>query len=337
MQQITRLLTGLYIGCAAISLFGLSSCKDDKEDPKYQTTDYSTAGNWLFVSGNEASKPVDIFFAYPTTYSGGEVSCAVTDPGMRRGARVIRESEATAYEESANLFMPYYRQVNAGHVLTLPEDQKDKLMRDIPAQDLLEAFRYYLTHYSNGRPFILAGHSQGSNSLLYVLEYIRSRPELLDRLVAAYIIGYSVTPAYLARNVPLRFAEGRTDTGVIISWNTESPGVTERNPVVEPGALAINPITWTTDESLAGADLSLGARIEQSSGAYVKKEYFADAQVNRTRGVIVCSTVDPEDYKLPIPVFPLGVLHGGDYPFYYYDLQQNVKDRVESYLRPTNP
>lgn len=320
----------------ACSLFlAACSCSKHDPDPRYVTTDYSAADNWLVNPQGEGSKAVDIFYLYPTTYSGAENSCPVTDAGMRAGATKNRQSNASVYEQTANLYMPFYRQMSASYVLTLPEAEHDKAMREIPAVDALEAFKYYIEHYNGGRPFLLAGHSQGSNTLLYVIEYLKGKPELMERFIAAYIIGYSVTPDFLQKNPHVSFAQGRTDQKVLISWNTESPGLTVPNPVVTPGALAINPITWTTEETLAGADQSLGARLEEN-GAFVDQSHFADAQVNRQRGVVVCSTVDPEDYRIPIAIFPLGVLHGCDYPFYYYDLQQNVADRVAAYF-PSNP
>lgn len=317
--------------CVAI-IFQACSKDKDKIDEKDVPTDYSVADNWLYVSGTKPTKPVDVFFAYPTTYSGNENYCAVTNEGMRAGARDIRNKYATVFEEEANLYMPYYRQMSATYALTLSPEKQDEVMRAIPGADVISAFKYYLEYYSDGRPFMLAGHSQGSNSLLYVLEYIKDEPQLLDRLVCAYIIGYSVTTDFLAANVPLTFATGRTDLGVIVSWNTESPGVTDENPVVEPGAQSINPITWTTEETHANESLSLGARLETSPGVFEKVEHFADAQVDHSRGVIICSTVNPEDYKIPVPIFPLGVLHGCDYPFYYYDIQQNVADRIDAYF-----
>ena len=308
------------------------SCSKHDPDPRYVTTDYSVADSWLVNPQGGGSKAVDVFYLYPTTYSGAENSCAVTDAGMRAGAKKNRQSNASVYEQTANLYMPFYRQMSASYVLTLPEAEHDKAMREIPAVDALEAFKYYIEHYNGGRPFLLAGHSQGSNTLLYVVEYLKGKPELMERFIAAYIIGYSVTPDFLLKNPHVSFAQGRTDQKVLISWNTESPGLTVPNPVVTPGALAINPITWTTEETPAGAELSLGARLEEN-GSFVDRPHFADARVNRQRGVVVCSTVDPEDYRIPIAIFPLGVLHGCDYPFYYYDLQQNVADRVAAYFQ----
>lgn len=328
-----KIMFSFLLLCTANSLL-LISCKEEPpeaEDPRFVVTDYADANNWLVNPGNHATKEVDVFYLYPTVYSGSENSCAVTDAGMREGAAKNRNSHASVYEETANLFMPFYRQMNATYVLTLSQEEQEKEMQKIPAVDGLAAFQYYMQHYNNGRPFLLAGHSQGSNTLLYIMEYLKDQPEMMEKFIAAYVIGFSVTPDYIAHNAPLKFAESRTDQKVIISWNTESPGITEANPVVMQGALAINPITWTTDVTHAAAELSLGSRLEEN-GQFVKKEHFADAQVNPERNVIICTTVDPEDYSIPMAIFPLGVLHGCDYSFYYYDLQQNVADRVAAYF-----
>lgn len=331
MKRIRK--SGLYLFLLlCISVSCLIACNDDDgDDPRYALTDYSDSNNWLYVSGKNPAKGFDVFYVYPTTYSGNEISGTVTDIGMRAGAQGAKLRDASAYEETANLYMPYYRQLNATKVLVMSESELDGLMREFPAKDIIAAFTYYLENYNNNRPFILAGHSQGSNTLLYILEQLKSKPEVLSRMVAAYVIGFAVTPEYMAKNTHLKFASGRTDTQVVISWNTESPGVTEKSPVSATNALVINPITWTTDETHAGAELSLGSRLQDANGLFEKKEHFADAQVDKKRGAILCSTVNPEDYKLDLPIFPLGVLHGSDYPFYYYDLQQNVKDRAEAY------
>ena len=89
-------------------------------------------------------------------------------------------------------------------------------------------------------------------------EYMKEHPDLYKRMIAAYVIGYSVTGAYLAQNPHLKFAAGPDDTGVIISYNTEAPGVNGENPVILPGGISINPITWTREKTLATATENLG-------------------------------------------------------------------------------
>lgn len=314
-------------------VFIFYSCKGKMRlrKSRYKATDYSDVNNWL-ANPKHTDKDVDVFYLYPTFYIGPEHAGAVTNLIMREGAKINRAAYASVYEKSANLFMPYYRQMNADYLLTLPLKDQEKFMRGIPGLDCINAFIYYIEHYNDGRPFILAGHSQGSNALLYVLEYMRTRPQLMERFIAAYVIGYSVTNDFLKKNPPLKFAEGRTDQKVIISWNTESPGLTNPNPVVKPGALVINPISWTTEETYAAKEDSKGSRL----GLIAKFEdapQHADARINKERGVVICSTANPKDYKLLSNLFEEGVLHAGDYPLYYYDLQQNVADRIEAYFK----
>ncbi len=91
------------------------------------------------------------------------------------------------------------------------------------ARDIQDAFEYYLKHFSGGRPFILAGHSQGTMTLI---ELIKNKfggdAELRCRLVAAYLIGYTVTDDDLSI-AGLTAAGGAYDTGVVITYNTQSP------------------------------------------------------------------------------------------------------------------
>ena len=153
-------------------------------------------------------------------------------------------------------------------------------------------------------------------------------------MIAAYVIGYSITPDYLAQNPELRFAEGPDDTGVIVSYNTEAPKVIGNNPVVLPGALVINPITWTRGEQLATAEQNLGSIILNTKGevAVWDVKNFADAQIDLARGVLICSTVDVDKWSPGNNVFGKGVFHTFDYPFYYYNIRKNAADRTSNYF-----
>ena len=92
----------------------------------------------------------------------------------------------------------------------------------MPYDDIIAALNYFFENYNNGRPFIIAGHSQGSCMAKLVLKkYFKKHPEYYERMVAAYIIGFAVTSDELAAYSHLKFATGESDTGVIISWNTE--------------------------------------------------------------------------------------------------------------------
>ena len=133
---------------------------------------------------------------------------------------------------------------------------------------------------------------------------MKQNPEVYNRMIAAYVIGYSITPEYLSNNPHLKFAQNATDTRVIISYNTEAPIVAGRNPVVLPGALAINPISWTRGEATASAAENLGSIEMNTDGKMVPLKNYADARVDIARGVVICSTVDVNKLSPGNKVFP---------------------------------
>ena len=102
--------------------------------------------------------------------------------------------------------------------------------------------------------------------------------------------------------------------------------------VVRPGALAINPISWTREETLAAADTNAGSVLPVTATLcdLTPIPGLASAQVDTARGVVVCASVDPERFALP--GWPKGVYHSYDYPFYFYNLRENAQNRVEKYL-----
>lgn len=300
-------------------------------------TDYADPSNWLHVAA-PASKAVDAFYVYPTAYSKpagtDDEIAAVTDPGMRKGAASAYERQASAFADVANVFAPYYRQVDATYALTLPQAQHVQVMEGAPLIDVTAAFEYYLAHFNQGRPFLIVGHSQGADVSLHLLSsYVAARPALLARMIAAYVPGYSVTPDYLAANPGLRFGRSATDIGVILSWNTEAPTVEGTDPVVLPGALAINPITWTTTTAHASAAQSLGSWLPDADGVFRKVPHYADAQVDPQRGAVI-STTPAVDLWSPGGAghFAKGVYHSFDFPFFYFDVQANAKARVGAWL-----
>ena len=120
---------------------------------------------------------------------------------------------------------------------------------------------------------------------------------------------------------------------MILSWNTEAPTVEGTNPVLLPGALAINPITWTTTTAHATAAQSLGSWLPDAKGVFHRVPHYADAQIDAERGVVVSTTPDVDVWSPGGPGhFPKGVYHSFDIPFFYFDVQANAKQRVDAYL-----
>ncbi|MBO6210037.1 MAG: hypothetical protein J6N99_05045, partial [Schwartzia sp.] len=89
-----------------------------------------------------------------------------------------------------------------------------------------------------------------------------------------------------------RFAEKADDTGVIVSWNTEGPANEgQKNVVVLPGEISINPLNWRRDETYASAEENLGDYIyNEETGPLEIVPNAADAQLNLKRGVVITTT-----------------------------------------------
>ena len=118
---------------------------------------------------------------------------------------------------------------------------------EIAYTDIKNAFEYYLAHYNNGRPIIIAGHSQGSRLAERLLkEYFENKP-LAKQLVVAYIPGWPVMKNYFT---DLKMCSDSIQTGCVCSWQTVRKGFIPfylKNRRLD--AWTTNPLTWTlTDE-----------------------------------------------------------------------------------------
>lgn len=301
------------------------------------TVDYSQSDNWVNIP-SAADSPIDVFYLYPTSWTPEPGSdawyCDIDDASLRAGAPAVFDRQASAFMPAANVYAPFYRQADGEKTLELSFEEANEVLHRVPVQDVYAALDYYFEHYNPDRPFVLAGHSQGSQVLLSVLdEYMKDRPDLRERMAAAYVIGYSVTDSFLSANPEYGFAKGADDTGVIISWNTEAaPDGAANNPVVLEGANSINPLNWLRDGAYAGFDENLGSYVLENGTLVSYVPGIADAWVDEERGVIL-TNADKDKYGMP-PVmgFTPESFHGQDYAFYYANIRENFIRRSAMFL-----
>ena len=302
--------------------------------------DYSQEACWLRFP--EITKDVDTFYIYSTTYvessneEGASDYASINNPEMVMGAQGEYVTNASAYEDSTNVFAPYYRQAGMHYAGEVREKTGniDAAISGIPYEDLSAALDYYFENCNNGRPFIIAGHSQGSSMVKYILQnYFKDHSEYYERMVAAYVIGFSVTKDDLEASPHLKFATGESDTGVIISWNTEGKKNVETNAhnvVVMPGAISINPLNWKLDETYAPASENLGSLVlNEKTGEYEIADVGADAQVVLDRGVVVTNAnFAPSEM---VDYFGPDSFHEDEYQLYYNNIKDNVAKRIATY------
>lgn len=302
--------------------------------------DYADEASWYLIPA--ITKDVDTFFVYPTQYMGFEESdpdyAPLDAPDMVAGVAGVYAKQASVFEEPTNLFIPWYRQASMRIEVAASKETGDieSVLATTPLTDLTAALDYYFTHYNGGRPFIIAGHSQGSACVRMLLKtYFKDHPDYYKRMVAAYAIGFSITQDDLDANPHMKFATGETDAGVVVSWNTEGPKNVEEgayNIAVLAGGISINPLNWKLDDTYASAEENLSSRMptNEEQTEFEIADIGADAQVNLERGVVVTNT--SADPIVMSEYFGPQSFHNGDYTFFYRNIQDNVAKRINTYL-----
>jgi hypothetical protein len=291
--------------------------------------DYSLSESWLAVPQQPGKFAVDVFWVYPTVFSGDSGwLMAISDQDMRHRAQATLARQAAVFSCQANLYAPMYRQMNMAG-LSLAAGERDDLL-EYGRADLAHALDYYLKNQNKGRPFILAGHSQGAELLLEWELKHWGGTGVEDRLVAAYVIGWSITKDDLKRNDAIRVCRQSGETGCFISDNSVAPGHLKDAPTVRPGAVVVNPLSWTTDEVLVSAARNLGSAFFAEDGTTQTIPGFASAQIQGDGLVVVAS--DSALLQTGSSTFPMGVYHPFDYGLFFENLRSNCAERIQSYL-----
>jgi len=315
-----------------LSVISNSCNKDDDSDNVVEPANlnYSENTNWVALP-TDINHEVDVFYVYPTVSSNASGAMNINDADERALAEGIFKAQASVFENQTNVFAPFYRQMStevetpaSGLVTDTKEYQRGE-------SDVLDAFDYYIENLNNNRPFMIAGHSQGTMTLITLIrERLGKSPELRERLVAAYLIGYTVTDEDLAE-AQLPLAQSATDVGVVITYNTQSP-TSEGGPMLMDGANCINPLTWSTETTYADSTLNQGAVFfNDETGTFIREEnHYCDAQIDPSSRALLTNI--PIGENLEIGPYEEGVYHRFDYSFWYRNLQENVGDRIEAYL-----
>jgi hypothetical protein len=284
------------------------------------------------LKDEQANAKADVFFIYPTIYwIGKHWNANVNNHYLNyRIQKTTIRHQATAFNGSCKIYSPYYRQAALYSYTKLNGSGKKAL--DFAYQDVKAAFEYYLKNYNNGRPIIIASHSQGSQHADQLLhDYFEKDSVLRKRLVAAYVIGGNVQK-HEFKNIPP--SDSATQTGCIICWNARRTGEI-KDQYFEGDFECVNPLTWKRDTVLAPLSLNHGsvpwefAEIDQG---------IADAQVSPIgNGLLWVHKKNQTGFQKEHLIWRwlFGVnkrYHILDYNLYWMNIRENVKQRVDAYL-----
>ena len=304
-------------------------------------TDYAQPASWAYLETDTPATDANagIFFICPSVYGGTDDACnmSLADEETKESFVGAINMEKGIYDQDAaesdnRFFAPYYQQIGL-NVYEPPEAEREPYLK-IAYADVQAAFEYYLTHYNDGRPIILAGFSQGADLCIRLMKDLFDDPALQDQLVACYAIGWRITADEVEQYPQLKMAQGESDAGVIVSFNSESPD-TDDSLVVPEGekTLAINPLNWKTDDIPADKSENEGACFTDYSGSITSEiPELTGAYIDDARGTLKVTDVTPDDYPAGLSIFEDGVYHLYDYQFFYRNLQENVEVRLDAYL-----
>lgn len=330
-MNLRILLLALFILCAHMAQAGALAPFSDTDAPP--PPDYAKSDSWLAIPDKPGKHPVDIFWVYPTILADNEHWLMnPADTGLQARAANTLRTQASVFSGQANLYAPLYRQMNLAG-LSLGAQEQGRIIA-YGTEDVWRAFTYYLEHLNNGRPFILAGHSQGSNILTALAIKHWGTTGAENRLIAAYLIGWSITGNDLKTNPKLKMCASAAQINCFISYNSVAEGRQQVAPTIRAGAVVTNPLNWSISNEFAPASLNLGAKLFMPDGTTKCLPHFTSAQ-SWESGLVV----DPANPAL-VPIgdggFPKGVYHQYDYSLFFENLRSNAARRIQTYLSQHN-
>lgn len=148
----------LAIALICVMVFSLTACTLAETGSAGDAPDYSQMDNWVMFP--EITKDVDTFYIYSTVYveasfeEGSTDYATLDNPEMIMGALGEYVTNASVYEESTNLFMPFYRQAGMRYATEISKNSGslDAVLGGISYEDITAALDYYFKNCNNGRP-----------------------------------------------------------------------------------------------------------------------------------------------------------------------------------------
>ena len=296
----------------------------------------ATDGADLVIPGSTEDKQAgalaDVFYIHPTNLvTSANWNAPLDDAGAKDLVdKHYLEAQASVFNECCRIYAPRYRAASFAAFL----DKKGSGTKaiDLAYGDVATAFDYFLAHHNQGRPIILAAHSQGSLHLLRLLAERIKGTDIAARFVAAYAVGWPVDARSVTLNTGLAVCGAPEQTGCLLSWNTVGPNAaTYYDPTHN---VCVNPLSWKTD----------GAHVDDSNnqGTLVGRTLKSDqADAQCVEGRLIIKYFRSLELLAALKLSPINlgreVYHPYDYNLFYLRIRMNASERVAAFLARKAP
>ena len=303
--------------------------------------DYSQTDSWAALPGalddadvlpdaavtdNQADAPADLFFIHPTTYYSGNswnqpltdvTANRITDKGVLRG-------QASAFNSCCKIYAPRYRQATLYSFMDQKENGEQAL--ELAYGDVRRAFEYFLAHYNQGRPILLASHNQGSLHGVRLLEdYFAGKP-LLNQLIAEYLVGGPMGEDHLQKTSDIPVCDGPLQNRCQLTWNTVGRQSTGG---LGDQSVCVNPLSWQANDLYVDRDHNLGGLLFVIDANDPPKPDIAVADGQCVNGQLQIAR--PAEKYINTQMGP-NSFHIFDYSLFYMNIRRNALARTNAFV-----
>lgn len=300
----------------------------------------------LLPTPAEPKQRFAVFFVHPTSFISRAAWNAPLDnggdPEAERIAKIYLRGMASPFNAASEIWAPRYRQATMGAFLTDAPEGKQAV--DAAYADVREAFRFFLSSVDPKTPIVLAGHSQGALHLKRLIaEEVKGTP-LAGRVVAAYVIGWPVSPLHDLPAMGIPACTAADQTGCVLSWSSfaepadpsllldayaATPALDGKLPGTEP-MLCTNPLTGLTGGT-APASANLGTLVpEDSMQNGTLQPGLVPARCDKRGLLLIGPPPEMGSYVLPGNNY-----HVYDLPLFWANTKADVTRRVDAW-KPAN-
>ncbi len=335
--------------------------------------DYSIDQNWAALpnfssldqllpkgmSKNISEKEVNCFFIHPTGFFLTDWNFDISkDTSTFQRTELMLATQASAFNEVANIYAPEYRQATFAAISTNQKSNSISSL-ELAYQDVKNSFLYYTENLSTDKPLILASHSQGSLHAQRLLSEECFLSYFKKNLIVSYLIGYPLEQDFLDYH-NLKVSSSKDQIQSVVQFQTVGEGGKRQRlkfwmfdgegyslqPIKK--LATTNPISWNKSSDwhqskfnslvipkISGPSILVDYHRAESNESYIKEIWMPNNQEFSARiGIdghleVKGNTIDR---ILAKDIGWKKDLHVWDYQIFWNHIRKNVKKRVDTFL-----